>query len=269
MRGFEKTKLRNEFNKYKIMNYNIFQGNKQLQNVVAKGLGFEINQKHSSFTSEMYFETYFYLSKRFGEPKILDDYKDGGTWDFEIKHYTIRITLNSSWVSFIVFGEHRIRSEFNNSYWIKIKRERRRKEHFLITNLEDVSKRSDYETEQIQKLLDDFQLEKNIPDNITPDEFNEKFGDEFWFDRINKFNNGILGVKYEDYEKYGEYSNSKTRHALKTLEQFIHNMLTPIWVRDCPFNIKGRLSDDDAYYFDRYSGNLSINFKKVNLNYIG
>lgn len=246
--------------------YNIFQGSHKLQNVVARSLGYEENQECIwGLTKDIYFETFFYLSKRFGQPKITDEYKDkdGGTWDFKVKNYTIRICLNSSYVSFIVFGEYRLNNRLtHSSFWIKTWREKRRKKHLLIINLDDVSKRSTYESEQIQNLLNEFQVENNIPDSITPDEFNEKYGKAFWIDKIFFFNEKIIDVDFNDYEKYGEYYNSKTNHALKTLEQFIKNMLTPIWVRDCAFNIKGRVSDSEALLLNRFSNNINIEFEK-------
>lgn len=241
------------------MKYNIFQGSELLQKTVAESLGYESNQKYSWFTQDMYFETFFYLSKRFGSPKIFDDYKDGGNWCFLVKDYQITISLNSSWVTFIVYGEYKISNQFtHHPYWVKTRRETLKKSDLLIKNLDDSEKRSKYENMQIQKLLDNFQEKNNIPDNINNEDFNEKYGYDFWYEEINNFNNKILDVNFEDYEKYGQYSNSKTRHALRTLRQFIQNMLTPIWVRDCAFNIKGRMSDQEAYFFERYKNNVKI-----------
>ncbi|MDO6737108.1 hypothetical protein [Wenyingzhuangia sp. 2_MG-2023] len=246
------------------MKYNIFQQSDILQNTVAKALGIEPNDKYPwLITSNMYFETYFYLSRRFGPPKILDDLKDGGTWDFAVKNYTIRICLNSSWVSFIVFGEYRLQNNFIHSgFWVKKQREERKKNHLLIKELENPSERTDYENEQIQILLNEFQKEQNIPDDITPEEFNDTYGVQFWYDKINDFNNKIIDVKLEDYEEHGEYSNSKTRHALKTLDQFIKNMLTPIYIRDRAFNIKGVLTDKESCDLVRYENNIKIEYKK-------
>ena len=68
---------------------------------------------------------------------------------------------------------------------------------------------------------------------------------------------------YEFIEKYGDvYQNAYTRHALRTLEQFLKNMLTAIWVRDCPFNIKGRMSDEEVRFYDRYTNNIKIEFQR-------
>lgn len=245
------------------MKYNIFQGNKQLQRTVSKTLGFDINEEYLwQQTSEIYFEAYFYLCNRFGMPKVIDpEYKKIMIWRFTVKNYTITIELNSSCVSFIVFGNYRIsNTKIHSPYWVKYAREYRRKQHLLIENIDNISKRSDYESKKIQELFDEFQQEKNIPDTITPEEFNEKYGQEFWWDRIDKFNKNIIGIDYKDYDF--EYENSKTRHALKTLEQFIKNMLTPICVRDCSFNIKGRLSDKEAHFFNRYDNNVKIKLKK-------
>lgn len=244
------------------MRYNIFQGSDNLKKTVATSLGYDVSRfDEIGFTRDIYFESYFYLCNRFGNPRVVDDYKKIMIWNFKVKNYDISVELNSSWLSFIVFGKYHLQPQFRNPYWLKLKRERLKNKELLITHLDSVEERSEYEAKQLQNLFDEFQLEKNFPDDISNDEFNEKYGFDFWHVKINKFNNNILGVKYEDYEKYGEHSNSETRHALKTLNQFIKNLLTPIWVRDCPFNIKGRLTDNEAYSLNRYENNIKIAFQ--------
>lgn len=247
------------------MRYNIFQGNKQLQNVVAKSLGFEESPEHSWFTRDMFFETYFYLSKRFGQPKILDDYKDGGTWDFTVKNYKIRITLNSSWVSFIVFGEYRLRNELINSpYIVKRIRQERVNRHLLIPIMDEYS---EDEKILVDPIFDKFCKIEGVDESWTQEKFDKEGKGMLWFDYCMDYNNKVLGVNYNEFnKKHGsEYSNSKTRHALKTLNQFINNMLTPINVRDCHFNIKGRITDDEAYFFERYTDNIKIEFNDGNI----
>ena len=241
------------------MNYNIFDGNQPFKNMVSRTLGYEVDESNFSQTEDMYFQTFFYLSKRFGAPKIMDDIKDGGTWDFKVKNYTIRISLNSSWVSFNIFGDIRLSYRYNqSSYFVKYHRQRNNKRHLLINNINNVLDRSDYESNQIQILLNKIQAKHNIPDDISSDEFNDKYGDEFWIDMIGDFNDKILDI---GDVPTGMYSNSGTRHAMKTMEQFIKNMLTPISVRDRSFNITGRLTDSEVRNYDRYHNNIKIGFK--------
>lgn len=64
----------------------------------------------------------------------------------------------------------------------------------------------------------------------------------------------------EEFEqKYGQtYSNALTRHALKTLDKFLKNLLTPVWIRDVPYNIKGQMTPNEAYAASKYKNNLKI-----------
>ena len=60
------------------------------------------------------------------------------------------------------------------------------------------------------------------------------------FEYARKYNNDVININKDSYDKYGTYySNAYTKRALKTLSQFLNNMLTPIWIRDCAYNIKG------------------------------
>ena len=243
---------------------NIFQDNKFIRETIASTFGYPKEQKHSWFTKDIYFQTYFYLTKRFGFPEIVDDYKKISVWDFEVKDYTIRIEMNSSWVIFMMFGDSKY---FNLATypisWIKYNREADKKKHLMIINTEHPEKRSKYEKEKLTELFQEFQLEKGFSDDISNEEFNKNYALEFWSDRVDEFNKKILGINHSEItEKYGrDYSNSKTRHALKTLRQFLYNMQTPIWIRDVPFNIKGFMTDEDAFKYSRYENNISIKFK--------
>lgn len=39
------------------------------------------------------------------------------------------------------------------------------------------------------------------------------------------------------------------------------NMQTPIWIRDCHFNIKRRMTDQETRKFERYQNNVKIEMK--------
>ena len=234
------------------MKYNIFQGSDIFTETISKAL----MQKQSR---DIYFDAFFYLTKRFGMPSIEDVYKDAGVWSFEVKNYTIQIYISSSNVNFMIFGDRRLRNIVNySSYHIKYWRERDRKRHLLINNWDFLNNRSEYESQQLQNLFVKYLKENEIPEDINMGDFNSKYGGDFWYKEVDNFNLKILVIDREAYEKYGEYSNAKTRHALKTVRQFIHNMLTPIWVRDCAFNICGRIDDKDIVRFEGYENNIKI-----------
>lgn len=240
---------------------NIFQGNTLLLKTVARVLGYTENIEHSWFTQDIYFSTFFYLTKRFGAPVIYDDYKDAGVWNFKVKQYTIQVYMNSSWVSFIMFGK--IGNEGVHSPYVVKYRRRWCNERNNLVSLYGKT-RTEREVEILTSLFEKFTIENSIDvDAISGDDFDKQYG-QYWFEYINKYNNEVIGVNGKEFtEKYGEeYQNAYTRHALKTLEQFLKNMLTPIWIRDVPYNIKGSISDQEAANYSRYKENISIIFKE-------
>lgn len=238
------------------MKYNIFQGNQLLLNQVAKSLGYE-NPENSWFTEDIYLSTYFYLSKRFGPPAIYDDYKLAGTWDFKVKNYTIRIELNSNWVIFIVFGPPKYRNYAARScpYWVKRRRLERLKEAELIDLF--AQENTDEESQKIEDVFRKFCLDEGIDNSWTDERFQkEKLHD--WIKFIDQYNNQVIGLDYDSFTaKHGSlYINSGIRHALRTLDSFLKNMLTPIWIRDVPYNIKGRCDPK----LDIYTDNIPIDY---------
>ena len=107
--------------------------------------------------------------------------------------------------------------------------------------------------------MDKLCSKNGVDDSWNQEGFEDKLGQK-WFDRILEYNNEIIGVDLEEFrEKHGKiYYSSKTRNALRTLDQFLKNMLTPIWIRDVPYNIKGVCSERE---FDRHINNVKIEFK--------
>lgn len=243
---------------------NIFQGNSLLLKTVARVLGYtnEEDIKYGWFTRDIYFSTFFYLTKRFGNPVIYDDYKDGGVWNFKVKQYVIQVYMNSSWVSFIMFG--RIGNECVDSpYYVKYRRAWLANRDNLISVYSE--KQTDKEVNIMINLFNDFQKEQGFDGGaITQEEFDKTYANK-WFDYILKYNDRIINIDHGDITaKYGnEYQNAYTRHALKTLEQFLKNMLAPIWVRDVPYNIKGCISDHEAGNYSRYENNILITFENL------
>ena len=239
--------------------FNIFQGNDIIKNAIAKSLGYDTPQERAWFTNDMYFQAYFYLSRRFGNPKLFDEYKEAGAWSFNVKEYVIEIRMNSSWVEFMVYGRFSNRS-VNSPYIVKYNRERLKNNHLVISEYGDWDKN---ETQLANTLFQSFLSENNIKkDSLTQEQFNENYGTK-WVERICDYNRSIINIKHDDiFKLYGNaYQNSYTRHAIKTLNQFLKNMLTPIWIRDVPYNIKGNLSDDQAHDYERYCNNIPIEYK--------
>ena len=248
------------------MRYNIFQGSKSVNKVIYETLGYEIEENMTSMiTTDIYFQSYFYLCNRFGNPRIFDDYKKEMVWYFKVKNYTISIELNSSWVTFIIFGEggkKNIKSKNNfynysnrTPYWVRYWREWERNKSELIDIYSD--KKSKKEKSIMNRLSVEFSLLHNIDDTWTDERFRKEKMKE-WIKYLKEYNNKILNTdSFKHLLEKDVYSNSKTKHALKTLRQFLNNMLTPIYIRDVPYNIKGRCIDN----FDRYINNIKIEFK--------
>lgn len=240
---------------------NIFQGNILITKKVSEALGYEENEEthYGWFTKDMYFQTFFYLSKRFGQPTIYDDYKDAGTWTFHVKEFDIQVHMNSSWVIFMMFG--RIgNNKLHSPYSVKFQRRWRSERENLISLYG--KEHTDREKMILTDLWKQFKEIHNIDEEkISNEEFEEKYGSS-WFEYVNEYNNKIIAVDYQEIsDKYGNtYQNSYTRHALRTLEKFLKNMLTPIWVRDVPYNIKGGMTDEKAYFYSRYDNNVKIEF---------
>jgi hypothetical protein len=151
----------------------------------------------------------------------------------------------------------------NSPYTVKYMREWSKKRDLIIDELGNWNEKE----EKIAKKLFESFLTDNKVESETQEQFDEQFGNK-WFECIYEHNNSIIDVSYEDVTRlYGDsYQNSYTRHALKTLNQFINNLLTPIWIRDVAYNIKGQISDNDARFYEKYRNNIKIHFKFINQN---
>ena len=236
--------------------FNIFQGNDLLKKTVAKSLGYDLAQKSNSFTKDMYFQTFFYLCKRFGNPSFFDDYKEAG-WSFKVKNYFIEIRMNSIFVEIMMYGKYS-NLTVHSPYIVKYNRERQKKRELLLNETDNWN-----ETEEkiSEVLFEKFINEYNINKKITQEEFDKDYGMK-WYDFICRYNNSIVNVDYKAIVAlYGHsYKNAYIRHAIKTLDQFLKNMLTPIYIRDVAYNIKGRISDDQATDYGRFENNIKIEF---------
>jgi hypothetical protein len=238
--------------------FNIFQDNDLIRNAIAKALGYDVKQEYNWFTKDIYFQTFFYLSKRFGTPSMFDNCKEAGAWSFKVKEFIIEVRMNSSWVEFMMYGKISNRT-INSPYVVKLNRERNKKSELIIN---EYGEWSEYDKRIADSLFEIFLAENNInKSSLTQKQFDRDFGMK-WYNRICKYNSSVVNVDYEIITKlYGEtYQNSYTRHAIRTLNQFLNNMLTPIWIRDVPYNIKGLISDENVDNCKRFENNIKIEF---------
>lgn len=246
--------------------YNIFQGNTAISEVIYEVLGYEKNKyMSSSVTKDIYFQSYFYLCNRFGEPEVCDDYKKIMVWRFKVKQYMIEINLNSSWVTFIIYGagsnkkvlsknnfrDYSMRSSFFVRYW---REEQKNKNKFL--NFYSEKKTILREVKIINKLWNNFyKLNSFDSDEWTSERIAEEKQLE-WNEYLENYNKSIINTDVFKELSKESYYNSNTKHALKTLRQFLNNMLTSISIRDCSFNIKGRCGCEN----EKYTNNIKIEY---------
>lgn len=243
------------------MKRNIFHGNDDLMRLVNKtlNLGDGVSRRASE---KIYHQAYFYLSERFGPHFEHDEYKIAGVWQFEVKDYIIEVVICSIWVTFIVYGDPGYDIGLKTPYWVKRNRELGRKRHLIAQIFKD--ERTEQENDIISEQATAFITHNDIDPNIPLEEFNEKHMSAF-VDWLIKYNDTIVGIDHDEIaSKYGKvYRNSRSRHALRTLEQFLKNMLVPHYIRDVPYNITGRISYEDAnMYNNRYDGNVKIEYIK-------
>lgn len=223
---------------------NIFQGNKLIRKCIADSLIYTFDKskeefKFSWFTKDIYFPAFFYLTNRFGNPVNYDDYKTAGTWNFKVKDFTIQITFLSTDLEIIIFGEKWHNHGGLTVYQIKRQRLEIKNSHKLL--------HLDFENNKImwdENYVDSLEVKNKLEAN-----------DENFLEWVFKYNDEASGVNKLNIDNK-PYENAYTRRALKTLSQFLHNMLTPIWVRDCAYNIKGSCGTE----FEKYNGNIDITF---------
>lgn len=245
--------------------FNIFQGNELIREVIAEAWGYEPNQDDTTFTEDMYFSAFFYLCNRFGPPRNGEKGRNVGEWVFRVKRYTVSIQMNSCWVQVLMFGDgtkenplarRNFRTySFRSPYTVRTWREARRKKHLLV-DLTDPSKEPENIAIQ-ERLWNEFCQREGIDETWT----NERFETEklrVWMDYVENYNGEVIGINYAQFtEKYGYvYSNSQTSHALRTLRCFLRNLLTPIWIRDVGYNIKGRCGNE----YDHLNENIPFGF---------
>lgn len=116
---------------------NIFQGNILIRKCIADSLGYNFDEskkefKFGSFTKDIYFPAFFYLTNRFGSPVNYDDYKTAGTWNFKVKDFTIQITFYSVNLKIIIYGEKWYNRGGLTEYYVKRKRVEIKNAHKLL-----------------------------------------------------------------------------------------------------------------------------------------
>lgn len=250
---------------------NVFNGSKTINNIVAKALNYQLTDEEvgrSWFTQDIFLSTFFYLSKRFGKPQYFDDGKEAGAWHFIVKQYEISVHLNSSWVTFIVYGDkNRFGKTFlTTPYQMRERREWSKKSDQLIDPYSQ--KYTESELVILNQMWQPF-LQENGLIGISQEDIFKNYDNVIkWYKVIQQYNDKITGVNYKEFSgKYGdEYENANIRHAKRVLSQFLKNMLTPFYVRDVPYNIKGRISGDNAAEYSIYDNNIQIAIDKIFTN---
>lgn len=236
---------------------NIFQGNSSIRNAielilngkVCDGTAEDFKNRSPIFTKKFFFQAYFYLTKRFGlpDPDSYDDYKEAAVWYVPYKsgkhEFEIGIAMNSGSVDFMIFGDKNPKWYIGNVTPFSVKRHRellRGKEELLLPmDLEEGQLLTKLQAKNADKLFADFCKTEGIAPELSQEQFDKEYGRK-WFDCVWRYNEDVIGVDSADYEKYGEYSNSYTRHAHKAMKRFLKSCLTEtVRVRDVEFNIKG------------------------------
>ena len=212
--------------------YNIFQANDTIKQQICKTL--DLDSSDLFFASPLYFTAFFYLQKRFGDYFILDKHKDAAVWGFKVKYYNIQIILSSNNVTFLVFGPKKYVPKY--PLWAKIHRMSKKG---LYTNP------SIFFDKEAWKPIFKKHLEGQ---NINYLEATQEHLDCFC-ELVQQESTTVIKEQRGRY-KDEDYSNAYTRHALRTFDQFLKNMLTPIWVQDVGYNIKGRCGWDGGQYED-------------------
>jgi len=235
---------------------NIFQGREPIRRCIADSLGYAFDEANDDFrfnwfTKDIYFPAFFYLYNRFGAPTKNDNYKEAGVWSFSIKDFIVQITFLSTDLEIVIFGE---KWHGHGGLTVgEVKRQREQIKHLDELLPYFLQGDPDPNKEIFEKGLSTFLEQKGVNKEMEELDSGDLDG---WIDYVSEYNYKIIGVDVSEYnEKYGQnYSNAYTKRSLKTLSQFLHNMLTPIWVRDCGYNIKGRSERE----FERYDNNIKI-----------
>ena len=223
---------------------NIFQGNILIRKCIADSLGYNFDESKEEFkflwfTKDIYLAAFFYLTNRFGSPINYDDYKTAGTWNFLVKDFTIQITFRSTDLEIIVFGEKWHNHGGLTKYQVKRQRLEHKNSHKLL-HLDFNKNKIIWDENHVNS--EDVRKELESNDNVMD-----------WIFEYNNKASGVNGLEINNIP----YQNTYIRRALKTLSQFLHNMLTPIWIRDCSYNIKGRCETE----FEKYNNNINIHFE--------
>lgn len=236
--------------------YNIFQGNRVISEVIEQTLFPEIKipdepefddpDRYPFCTEKIYFPAFFYMTQKYGIGKKPDPYKIAAEWDFERKEFIIRISMNSCFVEFLMFGPAKPYRGYSSMtpYRVKWNRERNRKKHLLIPEMmDDVDVLTKEQTRNQLTLWKKFCTENAVYEGMTQKEFTERKLDDKWMAVISEYNKAVIGVSYAEYDaRYGrEYRNRHTRRALRVFRSFLKELMQPISVRDVEFNILGRI----------------------------
>lgn len=197
-----------------------------------------------SFTEDIYFKAFFYLTKRFGDStsEQYDELKEAAGWLLDAGNgINVHIWLNSSWVNFRVYDKNK---DDNFYPWIApwgVHYNRLWKKH--RTKLVDAF--NEAMSEEESALAESYWEEfcKQYPyDEADNEAYWDKNGIK-WIEFIEAKNNEVLCFDREAFtQKYGqEWRPARIRNAERVFRKFVKSLLEPIWVRDVSFNILGNM----------------------------
>jgi hypothetical protein len=229
---------------------NIFQGNELIKKAIDEVLFPErkvgnddmlMSDGYPFATESIYFPAFFYMTKKYGTGKTYDEYKVAAEWVVKKKEFDILVEINSCFVEFMIFGPARYYRNHSAMTPARVResREYRRKKDIILPIYREPGELLTKKTAGIFRYLwSEFKTEQGIKYEKT--EYSDGIV-QAWIDRINAYNDSVIGVSHAEYaDKYGyEYCNRHTRRALKVFRKFLKELLQPIRVRDCEFNIKG------------------------------
>lgn len=235
--------------------YNLFNNqNPYLVDTIYKTLGYTEYEEGEEFllkklwaTKPIISEAFHYLFLRFGSPTFKYDSNEI-YYEFKVKEFAIGVEITSSWINFYVYGNlSKSKYRHHPPYWIRYNKEAEKEE--VKSKLYTMRVYSDDVLTKEQEAMNDkvweMYLEKYNIETDEQVEEREENSETSFYTFANQYNHSLIKESYPPIasynEKYGyHHLNSYKRFALKTLEQFIKNLLVPIYVNDVPRNIKGR-----------------------------
>lgn len=230
----------------------VFQGSDDLRKVVSESLGLSTDwEDRFDYTYPIYHTAFFYLQKRFGVSENYDEDKESGHWVLEFKNVRFCFRFHSDSLEIWVLGNGRDHISYNTfpnqRAYNRVLRRHSFVELYPFENMkigELTKEEVDLHHEEVLKFFGS----KNPPSDIVEEKIDE------WLNYVYSFNYNKRMELYKKHSRYTteqyiefekKYGRCKSHHKylLKILRKLLKCfMREPVWVRDVPFNIKGRMN---------------------------